>query len=367
MSSSSGRRSHQLSSRTTDQPECGTPTGLPRGDVLQWELSHTSAERRVSAPSPDRIPAAAADAPPRRPSPPPPRDFAELAKRISGRTTDLFAITLVVIVLLSMGTRLTQWWRAEPPVVTAVPANAPLAIWDNPANLAVDFEGGPWKLTRATAAGSAEEVTRAAMETARRTLESSLSRDLPPPDAAELQWLNQLHGWPPQVQTNHGEVFVLGGPWPWIVATQSALVETAESPDASPAADSRRVICWAFALPQSPQQWTLYTAVRATGAATSPSTAKIAIPANAQQFLTARSQWGGITSFRSDNPPRAVQRDWNRQLTADGWRVLSDWEGDEELRRASFTRQTGNNIERLETALIHNADQTTGIADWRKE
>lgn len=325
--------------------------------------------RFVSAPhSPDPAPATTADESTRRPTTAAPRDFSDLAKRISGRTTDLFAMALVVVVLLYLGTRVMQWWRAEPPTIAAGPTDAPLAIWDDPANLAVEFDGGPWKLSRSTASGTAEEVTRAALDHARRTLDSLQAVQLPPPDAAEQQWLQQLRNWPPQAQTEHGEIFVLGGPWPWIVATQSAFMGTAETRDASHAADSRRVLCWAFALPNSPQHWTLYTAVRASDSATNTSAAESVIPEDAQRLLTAHSSLGGITSFRSDGSLRRVQDDWNRQLTAAGWRLLNEWAGDDEIMRATFKRQTGDTPERLEAALTQDANGiTTGLADWRRE
>jgi len=322
----------------------------------------------VSTPhSPEPAPPATADESARRSPVPPARDFSDLARRISGRTTDLFAVALVMVLLLYLGTRMMQWWRAEPPTVTAGPADAPLAIWGNAAKLAVEFDGGPWRLARSTATGTAEEVTRAALDHASRTLQSARPLDLQPPDTAELQWLEQLRDWPPQVATGHGEIFVLGGPWPWIVATQSAF-NTEETGDASHAADSRRVICWAFALPQSQQHWTLYTAVRASGPASNTSETEIVIPDSSQRLLTAHSSLGGLTTFRSDDSLRRIQDDWNRQLIASGWLVVSSWSGDNETTHATFQRTTGTISQRLEAALTQDADGiTTGIADWRPE
>jgi hypothetical protein len=112
----------------------------------------------------------------------------------------------------------------------------------------------------------------------------------------------------------------------------------------------------------------LYTAVRASGAATSNPAADIVIPDDGQRLLTAHSPLGGITSFRSDGAPHRVQENWDQELFAAGWRPLSDWSGDDEIRRATFGRTTGDTVELLEAAVVQSADgTTTGIADWRRE
>jgi len=318
----------------------------------------------VSAPNPAETVESA-----RSSSATPPRDFAELAKRISGRTTDLFAVALMVLVLLYMGTRVMEWWRAAPPTVAAGPiGDAALAIWDDPANLAVEFHGGPWQLSRSSSTGTAEDVTRAAIEHARRTLETSEPAELPPPDAAEHQWLEQLRDWPPQVRTDRGDVFVLGGPWPWIVATQRARQIGPESREGSHAADSERVICWACALPHSNLNWTLYTAVRGDGATTSASAVDVPIPGNAQRLLTARSPSGGVTSFSSHVAVRRVSKEWDRELQTAGWTPISDWSGDTRITRATYRRKRSEGIDRLDAAVMQGDDGVvSGIADWHRE
>lgn len=296
------------------------------------------------------------------PSPPPsprqPRDFADLARRISSRTTDLFAIALIVVVALTIGLQVTRWWRAEPPTAVGGPADAaPLALWDPAPSLTVDLQAGDWILKRSTANGTAEAITADAVEQARQIVASTQPAKLPPPTAAEEQWLAQLREWAPVSTTdNGGRVFALGGPWPWIVATID-----------SGANDSARVVCWMFALPQAEQSWTMYTARHTAAGLAAADGFDVPLPMHVQRLLHARSEDGnGVTTFMSDGSLSKLKTDWDQQLTAAGWTRAGAWSETDQRSRGTFERSGKSHTVTLDATLARDADNVTrGLAEWR--
>ena len=300
---------------------------------------------------------------PTPPSPNRPRDFADLARRISSRTTDLFAIAIVVILLLTVGVQLTRWWRAEPPLITgAAVASGPLSLGDDADGIAVAFDSGEWTLERTTAVGTATAITEAVVNELRQRLEAATNSDLPPIDAAESAWLDKLRNWTPTVETgNGGRIYTLGGPWPWIVATLTPSTTTN-----SDAAGEARLICWAFALPQSDQSWTLYTARRSSQEAITASHVDIPLPGDMQPQLRASTSTGGLLAFRSASSITATQSEWERQLSASGWVRRGEWMLTDDLARGTFQQDGLNQTTTLDATLTPTDDgETRGIAEWR--
>lgn len=297
------------------------------------------------------------------PRPNEPRDFADLARRISGRTTDLFAIALVVVLMLTVGVQVTHWWRADPPAVGGESStSAPLAVFDQAAGLAVTIDGGTWTLERKTVVGTADAITTNAILDLRQSVASSSDIELPAVDPAESEWLGKLQSWPPAVETgNGGRIYTLGGPWPWIVATIAA---TSESDSDAPA--NARVICWVFALPQSGQSWTLYTARRRGHLISTTPDANIPLPDEAQRLLTATTTGGGLATFRAADSIVKVRSEWDQQLVSAGWARFGDWSQMEAVFRATF--ESRDHTTTLDAILTQTDDgETRGIAEWRNE
>ncbi|MBL8848831.1 MAG: hypothetical protein JNG89_04075 [Planctomycetaceae bacterium] len=299
------------------------------------------------------------------PSPHRPRDFADLARRISGRTTDLFAIALVVALLLTVGVQLTRWWRTEPPTLTEESvASEPMSLWDHADGVAVSFDSDDWTLERTTAFGTAGAITDSIVNSLRQQLDALLDGELPPIDPAESAWLKKLDSWTPLVETgNGGKVYTLGGPWPWIVATHAPSI----TPD-SHAAGEGRVLCWAFALPQSDSSWTVYSARRSSRHVSTTSHVNIPLPDDMQPLLTAATSTGGLKAFRSASSLKTAQSDWHRLLSSSGWVQHGEWMLNDALARGTFQQDGVNQTTTLNATLIPTDDgETRGIVEWRTD
>jgi hypothetical protein len=290
------------------------------------------------------------------------RDFAQLARRITSRTTDLLALALVTVVLLTLGVQVTRWWRTDSSSVGLAPASgAPLSVWDDPAALSLEITAGEWSLRRQSVAGVESAVTDTAIAAVRPMLDAASVEGFPPVDAAERQWLDRLRDWSPQARFGDGDVFVLGGPWPWVVATTLP----GGQPAGTDQLQSRRVVGWAFALPQSHGRWTLYVAQRSADVAPAAvDSGDVPLPVDARPLLAVRSASGGFMAFRGLSDWRQLQADWDLRLTAAGWSRAGDWLADRGQARATF-HVSGATPRQLEALLAETPDgSTTGIADW---
>lgn len=298
----------------------------------------------------------------------PPRDLAEVARRISSRTIDLLAAAILAAALLSVGVKLTQWWRAAPPdVVGAAAEPAVLAVWDEPSKLDVEFGRGPWSLRRVAVQGDAAAVIEQTARFAKQAAGQAAAAALPPPDAAELEWLQRLQHWPPHEQGPGWSVYALGGPWPWMVGTAS--VDRASSDEPPGGAPPRRVICWTVAVPEAADQWTLYMVDRRSDSASTARAVSgfhVPLPLEASGSLTVSSETGGITCFRGSAPVHRWREDWHRRLTDSGWATLQDWQLSARAERAVYGRQRGDAAERLSALLLRGEDGATiGLCEWR--
>lgn len=286
-----------------------------------------------------------------------PRDFAQLAKRISSRTTDLLALALIAALLLSVGVQLTRWWRTEPAQVsTNALASTPLAVWDDPAGLSLEFTTDGWSLRRDSVAGNTDDVTAIATERLARVVNESVPASYPPIDDVEQQWLDRLPNESPPSMENHDGIFVLGGPWPWVVATVKS------------GNNERRIAGWAFALPQTPDLWTLYVAQRADAAQVhNPAEDDIPLPASAMRVMSVDSATGGFLTFHCNSSARACRDDWHRQLTSAGWTRSGDWTFSDHQSRATYARTVESGPQRLDLLLREQTGGAiAGACDWSR-
>jgi hypothetical protein len=219
-----------------------------------------------------------------------PRDFGELARRMSSRTTDLLAIGILLVGGLAVGGSLMTWWQSEPPA-PVVPV-APTAPWDDPTGVDLEFGEGDWSVRRETLTGSAESAREALLERMRSAVGSSSAISLPAPNDAEIRLLEQLDQWSPQEAGASGRVYVIGGPLFWVVGTS-------EHRDAAgDAMLGRRVVCWGLLLPQANESWTLYVLERRRRDQSSFDLAEFRLPDGARRSMRIASDNGGeLTCF----------------------------------------------------------------------
>ena len=129
-----------------------------------------------------------------------------IAKQLSRRTTDLLAIAIVAIAVLTISGRLLDWWSTDPsevlsPTQSASDVAGTQLHWgsgDSAVNLvAGDF---PVELERRVVRGAVDEVTTQLMKRCQAILETSSSSRLPKRDGlqkTEQQLLARLKGLTP--------------------------------------------------------------------------------------------------------------------------------------------------------------------------
>src|ERR1700676_4097418 len=89
-----------------------------------------------------------------------PLNLADLARRMTSRTTDLIAIGLIVVASLTLGRQVRDWWRAPPPAVGATEeaVGAPPAWEDGRQPISLEFGDLPLAMTRQGVEGDGKSI-----------------------------------------------------------------------------------------------------------------------------------------------------------------------------------------------------------------
>lgn len=202
-----------------------------------------------------------------------------LARRMTRRAVDLLVISFLVVVGLSTGSQLVEWWRVDPA------SNTDPAVVNT-----VDLD---WNHTPVTLqfGNSATSLRRIPFLGGRKQLEEELTRlgqfivtttEVIPSimDEAEQGWLEALQTARPVFwDSNQGNVYRRHEPLPSFVATRFV--------DPAGTAVTQRIVGWGLAFPASPGQWTIY--VFHPDSVTSPkqhSLATIVLPAGSRNITS---------------------------------------------------------------------------------
>jgi hypothetical protein len=294
------------------------------------------------------------------------RDFAELARRLSGWTTNLLAIGVLSVGALVAAARVTEWWRSEPQGVTFMAPGALALPWNSPDGAVLEFGAHPWRIHRQSLHGTATDAEK---------LLAALCRDVAvrdwrvmpqtTVDPAERALLERLKNWAPlEEEKGQWRLSAVGGPTPWIVGTTDAAGRpdslTANTAEAD--AFSGRVLCWGLALPQPDGLWTLYVLERRPNEA--PSAAPdVPLPAGAKRVLRIRGAQGGeFTSFRVDGAAAQWRRDFDASFRAAGWYRLGEWTGGGNAYNVTYLRESVPARLRADITLTEDAGRWTGVA-----
>lgn len=279
-------------------------------------------------------------------SPSHPRDFGELARRISSRTTDLLAIGILIAGGLAVGGSLMTWWRSEPPVAI-VPA-APAAPWSDPGGVELQFGQTPWSIRRESVTAEPEAARDLLLERMRGAVAAASGVALPPPDEAELRLLAELRQWSPHETSSTGRLYVIGGPLLWMVGTSGAnLAGSAEAAD--------RVICWGLALPQADESWTLYVIDRRAAAHAAGESAEFPLPEGARRSLRIAGESGDeLTCFSGAGPAGVWIGEFDLLLEKHGWTRTREWVRDGRSAAAEFRRSGKGLVEMAGITLLQD-------------
>jgi hypothetical protein len=197
-----------------------------------------------------------------------------LARRLTRRAVDLFVVAFLVMVGLSVGRQLIDWWRTDPAEMTPdlSSLNAVDLDWSR-TPVTLQFGNAPTSLERIPFHGGRkqleEELTRIG-----QSIVTTTDPSASPVDDAELGWLAALSEAPPVFwDSTRGNVYRRHEPLPSFVATRYAeTVEGAAQQDTG--SNGQRIVGWGLAFPSAPDDWTIYVF--------HPNSAKPALPDSTQ-------------------------------------------------------------------------------------
>ena len=287
------------------------------------------------------------------------------ARHISKRTTDLIAIAIVSIGILTVSGRLTEWWQTEPttiasPVVSAnLSAGSPVRWGSGESAVSILAGEQPVSMERRVTFGDQNRVDGLLRDRLVRLLESESSHAEPGSSferaagetkqvatkfaEQEKRLIRMLQNVTPfETRKDHWNLYRLDhadNPLPG-----SFLIATRMSPDR---VRTESLAAWAIATPSGPDQWTsfLLTPTRTDARANEHATP---VPSDGRLLISLRADsHDELTVFqRLDAKPSDVGR-WARQissqLAAAGWHETRAWQQSVNSAAARFERRIDKN------------------------
>jgi hypothetical protein len=332
----------------------------------------------------------------------------DVARRISSRTTDLVAISIVLVASLTLGRQILHWWHAEPSSPTAaVGPDLAGPAWDDETQpVSLEFGDLPMALTRQLVKGDQQVAIEALVRHCRGVAESAAcpARE---PDDAERRLLEKLSGLTPvegsaeksdadSVAEKPGDwqVYIVderftmvaavrrfpdhgAGVWPAdgqagrlhhndAEGQERRLHHKPALPDGQKetARGGARLVCWGMAMPVGERAWTLYLFRESSTGSPSPSgLPNVPLPPGANRNLSVRDERGGLVLgfYGSGSAPNWMKfyDDW---FARQGWSKTDKWSTGAEAWSARFTPQQVSQAGSVEIRFAADHDgEMTGL------
>lgn len=260
------------------------------------------------------------------------------ARQLSRRTTDLLAIAIVAIGVLTISGRLLDWWSTDAsevlsPTQSASDVAGTQLHWgsgDSAVNLvAGDF---PVELERRVVRGSVDDVEAQLVKRCQNILESESFSRLPKRDGlqrTEQRLLAQLDGRKPLTHRDGlWSIYDTDHSGSYLPATMLIGVRETDTADAE---TSQALGCWAVAIPHGTNHWTTFVFTPTNGQASSSA---VSLPEDAEPVLSLRTPAGDeLSVFRSREGASVTPDLWRRtieeSLTRAGWQTVRPWQQSE--------------------------------------
>ena len=273
----------------------------------------------------------------------------KIARHISRRTTDLIAISIVGIGVMTVSGRLAEWWQTDAttvasPVASALQSAGSAVRWGvGESNVSILAGEQSVRMERKVISGNQDRVD----SILRDRLVSELETEQPKAETAfdkkfveqEKRLLGLLKTQTP-IETREGrwKIYRLDHadnplPGSFLIATRSAAEPSIQE----------SLAAWAIATPSGPEQWTSFV-FTPTGAARHISQHATPVPTDGQLLLSLRTDsHDELSVFQRLNADRSDIVRWTRdisgQLTKAGWHEARSWQQSENSTAARFERR----------------------------
>ena len=283
--------------------------------------------------------------------------FRRIARRISQRTTDLIAIAIVSIGVLTVSGRLTEWWNTDsstalPPGMSANQLAGPSLRWgagESAVRLLVGEQSV--QMERRVLFGNQDRVDQILRDRLVGILEDSSSAKTEQPTGRdghiaaaedfhhrEAQLMKLLKTMPPlESHAGNWNLYRLDrvdNPVPGSFLIATSLTGDSEKTES--------LAAWAVAMPSGPKQWTSFVMTPTVSGQTT-GTATVPVPHSARLLLSLRADsTDELTVFQQLDARQADAdrwiRDMTEQLTATGWHQARSWQQSADSSTARFER-----------------------------
>lgn len=270
------------------------------------------------------------------------------ARHISKRTTDLLAISIIGIGVLTVSGRLVEWWQAHPaavasPAASALQSAGSAVRWGvGESDVSILAGDQTVRMERKIIFGNQDRVDSILKDRLIRTLETEESQTGPNSSETFLEQEKRLLGLlktltPIENRQDRWSIYRLDHadnplPGSFLIATRTATEET----------NPQSLVAWAIATPSGPQQWTSFV-LTPTGEARRTNQHTTPVPIGGVLLLSLRTDsHEELTVFqRLDAAPSDISRwgsDISRQLSEAGWHEARPWQQSANSAKARFER-----------------------------
>ena len=270
------------------------------------------------------------------------------ARQISKRTTDLLAISIVGIGVLTVSGRLAEWWQTDSTSVASPAASAQQSAgsairWgDGESNVSILTGDQTFRMERKVIFGDQDRVDSILRDRLISTLETETSPTAPAADKKfaeqERRLLDLLKTLTP-IESREGRWSIYrldqtDNPLPgsFLIATRSAGTPSS----------FESLAAWAIVTPSGPQQWTSFLLTSAgVGHGAGPHVTPV--PDDGKLLLSLRTdKHDELTVFQRFNAQRSDISRWTQnistQLATAGWHQTRSWQQSANSTAARFER-----------------------------
>ncbi len=287
-----------------------------------------------------------------------PEPQTSLARRIARRTTDLLAISLILIGGLTVTRRIIIWWKTDPqqvaPGVHSEFAPEVLAPWSSHASGSLlDFGTMPFSLRRWQIAGDLETALDHMQQHLRKLLTVPMrAEDIPQETPAEAKLLEGILAIDPVEGDPHGQWWIYRLPGTLNMVLGVKLVD-----------EKRRIAAWGLLFPVTEEYWTLISVEpRSAVASDDEQSPLLPIPPETVPTLSLRDPLAGaIVSFRGKGPPAVWRKHFDTSAKEAGWTRGEAPQTSSEGGALTYLKTVGEKRFRVDVQFVSSKDHWTGV------